>query len=174
MTGGATEAAESGETISDTATHRHNPESTHVLLLMWVLLTRLRSCFTFHVERCGARGSAVVIFGLTVVDGGVLREDFDQQQRVLVGIMEELAFEARGQSLGVLVPEHLRLRNAAHLHREASRLSSLHRLGLHVAKDLRRLRDWKTPNRKGLVKQTTLAGSNMTLHLEHLSDNWES
>lgn len=102
----------------------------------------LSSCFTFHVERRSAGGSAVVVLGLTVIDGSVLGEHLDQQQRVLVAIVEELALEACRQSLGVFVPEDLRLRNTAHLYWEASRFTRLHRLGLHVDEDLRRLRDW--------------------------------
>lgn len=131
-TGGATVAAESGETTSDTTTHTHTHTlvSTHVLVILTVgvcLCSRgVASGLTFHVEHRCARGGAVVVLGLTVVDGGVLGEHFDQQQRVLVAVVEKLALEAWGQSLGVLVPEDLRLRNAAHLHREASRFTGLH------------------------------------------------
>lgn len=143
-TGGATVAAESGETTSDTTTHTHKcpvVDLKYFPVHVCLCSTGVTSCHTFHVECCSARGGAVVVFGFAVVDGGVLGEDFDQQQRVLVAIMEELALEARRQSLGVFVPEDLRLRNAAHLHREASRFTGLHRLGLHVAEDLGRLRD---------------------------------
>lgn len=98
---------------------------------------------TFHIERGGAGGRAVVVLRLAVVDSGVLGEYFDQKQRVLIAVVKELALEARRQSLGVFVPGDLRWRNAAHLNGEASRLSCLDWLGLHVTEDLRRLRDWK-------------------------------
>lgn len=75
---------------------------------------------TFHSERGGACGLSVVVLGLTAVGGSVLGEDFEQQQRVLVSVMQELAFVAGGQHLGVFVPGHLRLRDAAHLCREAN------------------------------------------------------
>lgn len=137
-TGGATAAAESGEADSGTAT-QSTPPSAHALKHFTCSWSTPR--LTFHVERrCAGRG-AVVVLGLAVVDGGVLGEHLDQQQRVLVAVVEELALEARGQSLRVFVPGHLRRRDAAHLHREASRFPRHHRLGLHVAKDLRRLRD---------------------------------
>lgn len=139
-TGGATAAAESGEADSGTAT-QSTPPSAHVLKHFPVSGRSTTPQLTFHVERrCAGRG-AIVVLGLAVVDGGVLGEHLDQQQRVLVAVVEELALEARRQSLRVFVPEHLRLRDAAHLHREASRFPRHHRLGLHVAKDLRRLRD---------------------------------
>lgn len=72
--------------------------------------------FTFHIERGGAGGGAVVVLGLTVVGSSVLWENLDEQQRVLVPVLKELTLESRRERLGVLVPEDLRLRNAAHLH----------------------------------------------------------
>lgn len=75
---------------------------------------------TFHVERGGACHLSMVILDFTAVDTGILGEDLEQQQCVLISIMEELALVAGGQSLGVFVPRHLRLRDAAHLHREAN------------------------------------------------------
>lgn len=59
---------------------------------------------------------------------------------MLVFVTEELAVVAGGQKLGVFVPGHLGLGEAAHLHREADRSTRRHRLRLHVADNLRRLR----------------------------------
>lgn len=95
---------------------------------------------TFHSERGGACRLSIVVLGLAAVDGSVLWEHLEQQQRVLVSVVKELALVAGGQSLGVFIPEHLRLRDAAHLHREASRPTRRRCLGLHVADDLGRLR----------------------------------
>lgn len=138
-TGGAMGAPESGETTSDTATHKDLVTNTSIH--SHLCSEREMSCLTFNVERGGARGGTALVLGLTVVDSCILREDLDQQQCVLVAIVKELALEARGQSLGVLVPEDLWCRNAAHLNREASGLPGLHRLRLHVTEDLGRLWD---------------------------------
>lgn len=97
-------------------------------------------CLTFYCEGGGARSVSVVIFGLAAVDAGILREDFKQQQRVFVSIVKELTFEAGGQKLGVFVPEHLRLGEAGHLHRETNQPTRHRRLGLHVSDNLRKLR----------------------------------
>lgn len=72
-------------------------------------------CLTFNIECCGACGSAILVLGLTGVDSSVFRKDLDEQQCVLVAIVQELALEASGESLGVFVPEDLRLGNTAHL-----------------------------------------------------------
>lgn len=97
-------------------------------------------CSTFHGERGGACCLSVGVLGLAAVDDGVLGEDLEQQQRVLVSVVQELALVAWRQSLGVFVPGHLRLREAAHLHRETDRPTRHHRLRLHLTHDLRRLR----------------------------------
>lgn len=76
---------------------------------------------TFHSERGGACHLSVVVLGFAAVDAGVLGEDLEQQQRVLISVVEELALVAGGQNLGVFVPGHLGLREAADLHREANR-----------------------------------------------------
>jgi len=93
---------------------------------------------TFHSERGRACCLSVVVPGLTAVHSGVLGEDLEQQQRVLIFIMEELALVAGRQNLGVFVPGHLRLREAAHLCREANRPARHRRLRLHVMDNLRR------------------------------------
>lgn len=95
---------------------------------------------TFHSERGGACHLSVVVLGLAAVDAGVLGEDLEQQQRVLVSVVEELALVAGGQNLGVFVPGHLGLRQTADLHWEANRSTWQCCLGLHGADDLRRLR----------------------------------
>lgn len=97
-TGGATAAAESGEADSGTAT-QSTPPSAHVLKHSPVRGRSTTPRLTFHVERRRAGRSTVVVLSLAVVDGGVLGEHLDQQQRVLVAVAEELALEARGQSL---------------------------------------------------------------------------
>lgn len=132
-------------------THTQNWSFKISPLSILFCLPQIEPSLTFHVEWSSACGGATVILGLAVVDGSILGEYFDQQQRVLVAVVEELAFEARRQSLGVLVPEDLRLRNATHLHWEASGFTSLHWLGLHVANDLRRLRNWKEEEEKILI-----------------------
>lgn len=129
------------------STQEKMPISAETNNLFYTKLTiKSHPCLTFNIECCSACGSAILVLGLTGVDSSVFRKDLDEQQCVLVAIVQELALEASGESLGVFVPEDLRLGNTAHLDWEASWFSSLHRLGLHVAKDLRRLGDWTRQN----------------------------
>lgn len=85
-------AAVSGDTTSDTAVHTNLDKIESRSHLCSAGRT---SGLTFHIEHGGAGGCAVVIFGLTVVDSGILREDLNQQQCVLIAVVQELALEAR-------------------------------------------------------------------------------
>lgn len=103
----------------------------------WLGLARWRA-HTFYSKRGGACGLSVLVLGLAAVGAGVLGEDVEQHQRVLLIVMEKLARVAGGQSLCVLAPGHPRLRDAAHVHREAHGATRRRHFGLHVTDDLRR------------------------------------
>lgn len=69
----------------------------------------------------GACVISILILGFTTVDTGILRRDVQQEQSVLLLVVEELVFGAAVQSLGVFVPGHLWLWDAAYQSSEADR-----------------------------------------------------
>lgn len=87
-----------------------------LVLVVRQISFQLQAPHTLDAECSCARRITILVLGLAVVDSGILGEDLNHEERVLIALMQKLALEAHRQCLGVLEPGHLRRRYTAHLH----------------------------------------------------------